>query len=136
MSNAASITLKMNRRHFLNLVPACMAVTASCTRNKGGIRAGVRKKSFYVAGVRFCKITEELKAGEPLKIKEAVFAGEPCYEIFSLRNERVGYVPRALVSSLRNTEIIDSYVANVDPHAVLWKRYKVTVASLPTSANI
>lgn len=130
--------MEMHRRHFLNLVPACFVVAASCTRNKRGLRAELRKKSFFVAGARFCQITEELKPGEPVKIKAAVFEGEPCYEIFSLRNERVGYVPRALISSLHNSQIIDSYIANVDPHAVLWKRYKVTitnVASLPTPAN-
>jgi hypothetical protein len=130
--------MKMHRRHFLNLIPACCIVSASCTRKNHGLKADVRKRSFFVAGARFCKLTGELKPGDSVKIKPAVFKGEPCYEIFNLKNERIGYVPRALVSSLGNSRIIDSYVANVDPHAVLWKRYKITVtnvAPLPTSAK-
>ena len=84
-----------------------------------------------MAGARFCKLRRQLKSREVVKIVKSKFEGETCYQIVTSKNERIGYVPRRLVSFLDNSTIVESYIASLNPHAVPWKQYQVTVAHLP-----
>ena len=82
-----------------------------------------------MAGVRFCKLRENVSPGDRVVINSDVFQDSICYPILTTNNKPIGYVPRSLVSELSKSQILDAYVSAVDQHAVPWKRFEVTVVS-------
>jgi hypothetical protein len=83
--------------------------------------------SFYVAGVRFCKVAGVLKPNDEVSIVPENFHGRPCYSILSKSHVQIGYVPQSLVQAVGSTAISRSYLSSVNQHAVPWKRYEVTI---------
>ena len=83
--------------------------------------------SFFVAGARFYKHAFEVSTGDRVVIRPTIFRNERSFEVLTMRNERLGYVPRSLVSLLSECQIIESYISASNKHAVPWKRYAVTV---------
>ena len=120
----------MRRRDFLQLITFYYGFLASrfpIRRKLASDPPG--KNSFLVAGARFSKLTEELKSGDRVMIKAEVFRKQQCYGVFTVGGQRIGYVPRTLISSLNKTQIVESHISSVDQHAVPWKRYEVTLVS-------
>jgi hypothetical protein len=68
-------------------------------------------------------------SGDRVEIKPEIYKGQLCFGIFNLKSERIGYMPRTLVPSLKQGQIVESYISLVNLHAVPWKRYEVTVVN-------
>src|SRR5689334_14110775 len=116
--NAAFDIMEMHRRDFLILIYRACVLLAGGSLITRRFAANLRdRKSFFVAGVRFCKPTARLMNGDAVKIKPETFQGNLCYGVFNASDERIGYVPRALVASLRQSQIVESYISLVNQHA-------------------
>ena len=118
----------MERRSFLKLVtaawgalmPSCFAWSDRLDRREKGI-------SFYVAGARYYKVSADLSVSTPVVLHSDSFKGERCYSIHTADGVQLGHVPRKLVPLLNGMRLGHSCLSFVDPYAVPWKRYRVTV---------
>jgi len=83
------------------------------------------KTSFYVAGVRYLNTPIKTKVGDSVRINKEEFNGVAIMSI-THGNSKIGYVPNRLILFLDKVSIINSYLSEVNPYSVPWKRYKVT----------
>lgn len=117
----------MHRREVFKFIVGLFAFSAGCFHTRRDANTLVDEKTFFVAGARFYKRAFDVSTGDPVMIKPAMFGKERCLEVLTMSNERIGYVPRSLVSKLDEAHIIESYISSSNTHAVPWKRYAVTV---------
>lgn len=118
----------MLRRRFLKLLTfGCGLLAAPFLTLRRISGYGSRTLSFYVAGVRFHRMIDHLKALDRVKLRSEVFGKENCYGIYTEYGHRIGYVPRNLVPVFNDFSVHDAYLCSIRPHTVPWKRYKITV---------
>ena len=117
----------MHRREIFKFIAALLAFPSSYSQTRRGPNTVFDERTFFVAGARFYKRAFEVSTGDRVRIKPAIFRNERCLEVLTIKNERIGYVPRSLVSMLSECQIIESYISSANKHAVPWKRYAVTV---------
>ena len=117
----------MRRREVFKLIAAGFTFFSGSSETRRGLSTVADETTFFVAGARFYKRAFEVSTGDPVSIQPAIFGNERCLEIFTMKNERIGYVPRSLVNMLNECRIIESYISSSNKHAVPWKRYAVTV---------
>jgi len=117
----------MHRRELFKFIAALFAFSAGCSQTRRGPDTVFDERTFFVAGARFYKRAFEVSTGDRVRIKPATFRNEPCLEVLTMRNDRIGYVPRSLVSMINESQIVESYISSSNKHAVPWKRYAVTV---------
>ena len=117
----------MHRREVFKYLAALFAFSSSCSPTRRDPVTLLDERTFFVAGARFYKRALDVSTGDRVAIKPAMFGRERCLEVLTMSNERIGYVPRALVSKLNDAHIVESYISSSNTHAVPWKRYAVTV---------
>jgi hypothetical protein len=123
--NGGSVIL--HRREAFKLIAAFLTLSSGCSQTRRGPETLFDEKTFFVAGARFYKHAFGVSTGDRVVIKPAIFRNQRSLEVLTVRNERIGYVPRSLVSLLSECEIIESYISSSNKHTVPWKRYAVTV---------
>ncbi|MDD4977177.1 MAG: hypothetical protein PHI29_00935 [Gallionella sp.] len=116
----------MKRRGFLKLLVLGLGSVAilSIRRWNGG--EDLPAASFFVAGVRFNTLSEDIAAGDRVEIKRESWRGERSYGIYAKNGERIGYVPRTLISSIDSPDNHNWLLESVDRHTVPWRQYKIT----------
>jgi len=117
----------MHRREVFKFIVGFFAFSSGCSQTRRDPATVFDERTFFVAGARFYKRAVDVSNGDPVTIKPAMFGKERCLEVLTMSNERIGYVPRSLVSKLNESQIIASYISSSNKHAVPWKRYAVTV---------
>ncbi len=117
----------MKRRSFLKFAAGWGAIMASRFARPGTFQASDKAVSFYVAGARFYKVSAELSTSTPIVLRSDTFKGKRCYSVHTTDGVQLGYVPRKLIPLISGMRPHLSYLSLVDPYAVPWKRYRVTV---------
>jgi hypothetical protein len=128
----------MNRRTFLGLAWALGGGVAFFWKARRTPAATRRDReedinrpdaiiAFHVAGVRFHRVADALKAGDRVVLEPGRFRGELCYEVRVAEGRRIGYVPRATLPLLANRRVRRARLSRANPDAVPWKAYEVTV---------
>ncbi len=112
----------VKRRTVLKLLAA--SGLARWLLRQGSVDADTQVRSFFVAGSRFNALPE-VRPGDPVVIRPESWRGEPCYGVYTEAGQRIGFVPRSLVSRFTPDPRAGWRVAAVDRHAVPWKRYRV-----------
>lgn len=115
--------LPPTRRTFIKGL--ALALPAIGFQRSAVLAASSAEQSFYVAGTRFHPLRHALVIGDPVTIVEGLFRGERCYAIYSRQGEKIGYVPRRLVSVVRELRTTTGQVLSADIYAVPWQRYRV-----------
>lgn len=120
----------MTRRKIIALMGGGFGVAWLGSRRwlgTGGATGDGTRMSFYVAGVRFHGGHHDVRVGEMVELRPAKWRGEVCYGIHTREGSRLGFVPRAVVPALEHRHRVEAHIVMADPHAVPWKRYRVTV---------
>lgn len=120
----------MQRRAFLRIFPLLAGIAFERVRR---ILTDPRPREivFHVAGARFFKVKEVIRAGDAVQVKREYLKNIACYELLTSCGEQIGYVPRQVVSSFEAHEIVESRIESVADFAVPWHRYKVRVRLQP-----
>jgi hypothetical protein len=117
----------MRRRSFLELlalgVSLLIARPARLLRGPG--RAGSCR--FYVAGVRFHPAAGRVQEGEPVEVRVERFREEICCALYSVRGERIGYIPKERLREVAGRNVLEATLSEVRPDAIPWKRLQVTL---------
>ena len=115
--------LRLSRRTFIKGL--ALALPAIGFRRRTALGGSRPELSFYVAGARFHPSRHALLVGDPVTIVEGSFRGERCYSIYSGEGEQIGYVPRRLVSVVRELRTTRGRVLSANVYAVPWQCYCV-----------
>jgi hypothetical protein len=118
----------MFRRTFLKLTSSFLGSTAVGKSVFADRQAKHRASiSFFVAGARYHAVRAGLSEGDPVRLIAGSYRGERCYEV-RVGDLRIGYAPRKLVAALdRSSSVLEGQLSSIDPKAVPWKRYQVTI---------
>lgn len=84
--------------------------------------------TFYVAGVRFSSLSERLNVGSYVRIVPEMWKQEQCYAIHSDAGQRIGYVPRKVISTVEALVSPKWIITEVNRNALPWKRYKIALS--------
>ncbi len=90
---------------------------------------------FYVAGGRFYKIPASAKEGDLVRVSRERLKGEICYGVHSTTGQRMGYVPKDMVSILEGQRIVDARIIFARRFGVPWRRCRVRITLRPTVAG-
>lgn len=120
----------MDRRRLLKLI----AIGGGLLGERLLIHPGIATerldaRSFYAAGVRFHKISRELRSGDFLSVSMESFEGRTCYGILTADGEKIGYLPRTLLPYLDNRRVVECRVLSVNRDTVPWKRYRIMIVT-------
>ena len=84
---------------------------------------------FFAAGVRFQDpVSTPLSTGDNVNIRGEDFDGSLAYAIYSDQNQRIGFVPDDLVSTLPVNNTYNGTMLKVSTYAVPWKRYRIRIS--------
>lgn len=118
----------MDRREFLKCATTCCGLLAVPQFAWPEEAAGASESiSFYLAGVRFYRVQTGLQDGNPVIIGSSSFDGKRCHPVYDVDGRQLGFVPKQFVPIVGRSKICRSYLSLVDPCAVPWKRYEVTL---------
>ena len=117
----------MRRRSVLGL--GLTVGIGAATGMRRFVRAPTERWSFFVAGVRYQTVVDVPTTNAVVHLERQTWHGETCLEVRTAAGVRLGYVPRAMLRRLHWSDIVEARLSLVDPHAVPWKRYAVTVVA-------
>src|SRR5690349_7758019 len=105
----------MNRREFLvaGLIGGPFAVAGvDAFDPKTGADVPV---SFYLAGARFHRASEELRIGQRVKLRAETWSEYSCFAIYVKDTIRVGYVPKSFIAAVESRPEAIWRVVRMDP---------------------
>jgi hypothetical protein len=115
----------MWRRDFLKILPLiCWAPYGSQGQDQYSSACEIH---FYLAGARYYKPRRPIKAGQLVSIVQEAFENKACFGILDEAGDRIGYVPKDLISVLEHKHILDSRISSVHEFALPWRRYRVRI---------
>ncbi len=123
----------MDRRGVLTLIGA---VLAGAALHRLPVFRELRPRPrptelrFPVAGVRFHRLASRPRPGDHAYLSQEIFRGETSYAVVSASGEKVGYVPRHTTLRIGGRRVAYCAFSDVNPYAVPWKRYEITVRLL------
>ena len=121
----------MKRRRFLTFASLLGGWSIVPAR---WLRAAARPSqqlTFYVAGVRFHKVSAVPKAGDAAIIEARDFRGKPCYAVRTTQGEMLGWVPQSLTPRLVDLRVAGAHFSGANIHTLPWRRYEVTASVEP-----
>ena len=115
----------MWRRDFLKILPLiCWAPGSSLRQDQD---SSAREIRFYLAGAKYYKPSRPIRSGQLVNIVREAFENKTCFGILDEAGDRIGYVPKHLVSLLEHESIRDSRISSVHEFALPWRRYRVRI---------
>ena len=98
----------------------------------GGARASqdtVRSLRCYVVGMRFHDVDlANLRRGRAVHVQRDRYRDEDCYRVLDRQGRSIGFVPRAFIPVLLQSEVRTARVSKVNPHAVPWKQVEIVLS--------
>lgn len=120
----SKISNRLTRRQILKLGLYSIPVPAVLLPLR---KLAPRQLDFYIAGVRFQKKQPEISLNTKIKVVPEFFEDRLCFAIYTLNTDLLGFVPETYISQLFNQKISSARIHTYSPHAVPWKRYRVSV---------
>jgi hypothetical protein len=114
----------MQRRRFLKLIAL-------------GVAGGALAPDATAASVVTCRVAgvkyqdhdvSRLREGAPVVVRRQRYQGEVCYRVTDADGATLGYVPRSHLPQLAGRRVVGAWLAQVNPHAVPWKRLELALA--------
>ena len=115
----------MRRRDFLKILPLiCWTPRSPLGQELDSTACEIH---FYLAGARYYKPHRPIRSGQLVNIEREIFENKTCFGILDEAGDKIGYVPKDLISVLEHKSILDSRISSVHEFALPWRRYRVRI---------
>jgi hypothetical protein len=102
-------------------------LTMSAVMSGSAVRVGPSPIRFYVAGTRFQRSVDGLRAGVAVDLMRGFFNGSFGYAIELGDGRRIGFVPAKIVPLVETAAVKAAWLSSVNYGTVPWKSFQVVL---------